>query len=63
MVVLDKAFSVFRRPFLMPSETKLKFTTANSQLSNCVRTAHTLRDGFEVPRDSQVECVQYARGR
>ena len=63
MVVLDKAFSVFRRPFLMPSETKLKFTTANSQLSNCVRTAHTLHVGFEVPCNSQVGCVAQPRTR
>ena len=34
------------------ASTKLKVETASHQSSNCVRTAHTLRVGFEIPHDS-----------
>ena len=34
----------------------LKRQAAN-QATACVRAAHTLRVGFEVPRNSQVGCV------
>ena len=37
--------------------TKLKVEMANRQSRNRVRTTHTLRVGFEVPRNSQVGCV------
>ena len=36
---------------------KLKVETANRQSSNRVRTAHTLRVGFEVSCDSSVGCM------
>lgn len=36
------------------ASTKLKVETANRQSRNRVRTTHTLRVGFEVPRNSQV---------
>ena len=36
---------------------------AVNQATACVRTAHTLRVGFEVPCDSQVGCVAQPRTR
>lgn len=41
------------------ASTKLKVETRQpvNQPTACVRTAHTLRVGFEVPHDSQVGCV------
>lgn len=38
------------------ASTKLKRQTVN-QATACVRTAHTLHVGFEVPCNSQVGCV------
>ena len=38
----------------------LKRQTVN-QPTACVRTAHTLHVGFEVPRNSQVGCVAQPR--
>ena len=45
---------VFRRHWR--SSEKLKRQTVN-QTTACVRTAHTLHVGFEVPSDSSVGCV------
>ena len=45
------------------ASTKLKVETANRQSNNCVRTAHTLHVGFEVPCNSQVGCVAQPRTR
>ena len=45
------------------ASTKLKVETVNRQSSNRVRTAHTLRVGFEVPRNSQIEHVAQPRIR
>ena len=44
------------------ASTKLKVETRQlvNQTTACVRTAHTLRVGFEVPRNSQVGCVAQA---
>lgn len=41
------------------ASTKLKVETRQpvNQATECVRTAHTLHVGFEVPRNSQVGCV------
>ena len=47
----------------MLASTKLKVETANRQSTNRVRTAHTLRVGFEVPCNSQVGCVAKPRTR
>ena len=56
------AFSLwsFRRHW-RPSEM-LKRQAVN-QATACVRTAHTLHVGFEVPRNSQVGCVAQPRTR
>ena len=40
----------------------LKWQAVN-QATTCVRTAHTLRVGFEVSRNSQVGCVAQPRTR
>lgn len=47
------------------ASTKLKVETRQlvNQATACVRTAHTLRVSFEVPRNSQVGCVAQPRTR
>ena len=47
----------------MAASTKVNLKTVNRQSNNCVRTAHTLHVGFEVPHDSWVGCVAQPRTR
>ena len=45
------------------ASTKLKVEKTVNQATACVRTAHTLHVGFEVPCNSQVGCVAQPRTR